>query len=95
MKRKMSKKHQLMAYVLSTDADLNRDKNITQKEIGKLFNVSQSTVAQAIKETKLQMRINELEKDLSEAKNNILKMNEAKQLEIPADSIGAEYKRKP
>ena len=51
MKKKMSDKHKLMAYVLSTDVDLNRDKNITQKEIANLFGVSQSTVSQAIKES--------------------------------------------
>ena len=49
MKKKMSDKHKLMAYVLSTDADLNRDKNITQGDIADLFGVSQPTVAQAVR----------------------------------------------
>ena len=45
MKKKKSDTHKLMAYVLSTDADLNREKNITQEKIADLFGVSQSTVA--------------------------------------------------
>ena len=32
MKSKMNQKQKLMAYVLSTDADLNSNKNITQKK---------------------------------------------------------------
>lgn len=94
MKQKMTDKHKLMAYVLSTDADLNRDKNITQEDIGRLFGVKQSTVAQGIKEAKLRLRINELEKELSEVKGEVLQMEGIEMLELPS-GIDPEYKRKP
>ena len=73
---------------------LNSNKNITQKKIGELFNVSQSTIAHSIKETRLQLRIHELEKELSQAKSDVIEMKEVKQLGIP-DFIEPEYKQKP
>ena len=94
MKSKMNQKQKLMAYVLSTDADLNSNKNITQKKIGELFNVSQSTIAHSIKETRLQLRIHELDKELSQAKSDVIEMKGVKQLGIP-DFIEPEYKQKP
>ena len=92
MKPKMSEKHKLMAYVLSTDADLNRHKNITQSEIAKILGVSQSTVAQSIKEVKFRRRIDELEKELSQAKKEVIK--EVDTLQLP-ENIDPKYKRKP
>ena len=94
MRQKMTDKHKLMAYVLSTDADLNREKNITQGEIGKLLGVSQSSVAQGIKEARLSLRINELEQQLSQAKSEVMQLEGIDSLELP-DHIDAEYKRKP
>ena len=94
MKSKMNQKQKLMAYVLSTDADLNSNKNINKKKIGELLNVSQSTIAHSIKETRLQLRIHELEKELSQAKSDVIEMKEVKQLGIP-DFIEPEYKQKP
>ncbi|MBU5680137.1 hypothetical protein [Blautia sp. MSJ-9] len=94
MKQKLGPKHRLMAYVLSTDADLNSNKNITQKEIGHLFGVSQSTIAQAVKETKLQLKIHELEEELSQAKSDVVEMEDVKKLGIP-DFVESKYKRKP
>lgn len=93
-KKKMSKKQKLIAYVLSTDADLNRDKNITQKEIGGVLGFSQSTIAQNLKETKYQMRIRELENELSSIKNEIPKIEGIEVLALPSD-IDSEYKHKP
>lgn len=93
MKQKMSDKHKLMAYVLSTDADLNREKNITQEDIANLFGVSQPTVAQAVKEAKLRLRINELEQELSQVKGEVLQMDKIEVLGLPSD-IDSQYKRK-
>ena len=90
----MTDKHKLMAYVLSTDADLNREKNITQGEIGKLLGVSQSSVAQGIKEARFRLRINELEQQLSQAKSEVMQLEGIDSLELP-DHIDTEYKRKP
>ncbi len=94
MKKKMSDKHKLMAYVLSTDADLNRDKNITQGDIADLFGVSQPTVAQAVKEAKLRLRINELEQELSQAKGEVMRLEGIDALQLP-ENIDSQYKRKP
>ena len=94
MEKKMNDKQKLMAYVLSTDVDLNSNKNITQKEIGNIIGVSQPTVAQCIKEVKYWVTIKELQQELSDAKNEIIQMDEVKTLELPS-KIGLEYKRKP
>lgn len=93
MRKKMTDKHQLMAYVLSTDADLNAEKNITQKKIAKLFGMSQTAVSQGIKEAKLKLKINELQKELSTIKGEVLNMNGINTLELPS-KINSEYKRK-
>lgn len=89
----MSENHKLMAYVLSTDADINQTKNITQTAIANLFGVSQSTVAQAIKEAKLRVRIHELEQQLSPVKEELLQLDGIETLELPEikDTV---YKRK-
>lgn len=94
MKKKMSDKHKLMAYVLSTDVDLNRDKNITQKEIANLFGVSQSTVSQAIKESIIRQRIHELEKELSVAKGEVMQLDGIEVLQLP-ENVDPKYRRKP
>lgn len=94
MKKKMSDKHKLMAYVLSTDADLNRDKNITQDDIANLFGVSQPTVAQAVKEAKLRLRISELEQELSQAKWEVMQLEGIDTLQLP-ENVDSQYKRKP
>ncbi len=93
MRKKMTDKHKLMAYVLSTDADLNREKNITQGEIAGLFGVSQPSVAQGIKEAKLRLRINELEQELSQIKGEVMQLEGIDTLALPED-IDYEYKRK-
>lgn len=94
MRKKMNDKQKLMAYVLNTDVDLNRNKNITQAEIANIFRVSQPTVAQGIKEAKYRVAINELQQELSYVKNEIMQMDEAKTLELPS-KVDSQYKRKP
>lgn len=94
MGNKMSDKHKMMAYILSTDIDLNSNKNITQKEIAKLFGVSQSTIAQAIKEAKFRVQINQLQKELSMLKKEIPKLDGIDALQLPA-KIDSKYKQKP
>lgn len=93
MKRKMTDKHKMMAYVLSTDADLNANKNISQKEIGDIFGVAQSTIAQSNKETALKLQNLQLQKQLSEAKQEILKLEGIRNLSLP-DNCNDEYHRK-
>lgn len=93
MRTKMNDKKKLMSYILSTDADLNREKNITQTEIASLFGVSQPTVAQAIKESRMRLEIGKLQRELSELKGEILEMDGIDALGLP-NNIGAEYKRK-
>lgn len=92
-KKRMNQKQKLIAYVLSTDEDLNRNKNITQQEIGDILGFSQSTIAQNIKETRYQIRINQLEKELSTVKGEILQMKGIEALDLPSD-INLEYKHK-
>lgn len=67
MKKKLSDKKMMMAYVLNKDPDFDCSMN----KIGKLFNVSQSTISNAIKEVKYQRTIYDLSKQLKDAKNEI------------------------
>jgi len=93
-KKRINQKQKLIAYVLNTDIDLNRNKNITQQEIADILGFSQSTIAQSIKETKYQLRINQLEKELSIIKGEILQMEGIEVLDLPSD-INPNYKHKP
>ncbi len=93
MRKVMDDKKKMMSYVLSTDADLNREKKITQKEIAALFGVSQSTIAQAIKESRMRLEIGELQRRLTELKGEILEMEGIDVLGLPND-VRNEYKRK-
>ena len=78
---------------MNTDVDLNKNHNITQKEIAKLFNVSQSTIATAIKEAKMRIEIDNLTKELSKVKGEVLKLDNIKTFQLP-DNIDKIYKRK-
>lgn len=93
-KKRMDQKQKLIAYVLSTDQDINSYKNVTQKEIADILGFSQSTIAQNIKEVKYKMRIYQLEDKLSEIKREIFQMEEMKVLDLPSD-IKSEYRHKP
>lgn len=94
MKQKMSEKHKLIAYVLKTDVDFNSNKNITQSKIADLLGVSQSTIAQSIKEVKLRLRFHELEKELSQMKKEVRQLEGIDSLQLP-ENINPKYKRKP
>ena len=97
MKKKLNDKQKLMAYVLNTDADLNANGRITQSKIGDLFEVSQPTVAQAIKDVRHKIEITNLQNELLEAKRALIEeQNNANfvDLDFP-DSYSDEYKRLP
>ncbi len=93
-KEKMNQKQKLIAYVLNTDADLNRNKNITQKEIGNILGFSQSTIAQNIKEIRYQSRINELKEELSRIKREVLLDEKYETLDLPLN-VEPKYEHKP
>lgn len=95
MKKKMTDKHKLMAYVLSTDSDLNKSKKITHKDIGEMFGVNQSTVSLGIKDAKAMIKINNLENELSAVKGELLQLRNNEQLQLPSDIsiMDDEYKR--
>ena len=97
MKRKLTDKQKIMAYVLSTDADLNSSKKITQEEIGSLFNVSQPTIAQAMKDVRHKMEIADLQNELLQAKRDLIEERNKgnySDMELPF-SYSNEYKRLP
>lgn len=97
MQKKMNEKQKIMAYVLNTDADINANQRITQAKIGDLFGVSQSTVAQAMKDVRHKMEVNNLKNELFEAKRTLIMMhNQGKCSDIDFDSsCSEEYKRLP
>lgn len=74
MSRKLSVKHSAVAYLL------NRELNYSQSEIATLMKVSQSTVSNMIKEFEYQNQIQNLQRELDEARqiiaaNNLLPDN--------------------
>ncbi len=73
MKKKMGPKHNFIAFILKTDADLNYDNNITQRKIGNVLGVSQSTISRSLKDTKNDLRIFELEREISQLKGEAIK----------------------
>jgi len=64
LKKKMSDKKKLMAYVLNKDEDFS----YSMDKISQLMDVSQSTISTSIKEVTLKKKIYDLENELSEAK---------------------------
>ncbi len=93
MKKKMTDKHKLMAYVLTNDAELNANKNITQAEIAGIFGVSQSTIALSNKETALRLRNNQLQNELNQAKHDIQELQAIQELPLP-DNLSDQYQHK-
>lgn len=73
MKKKMGPKHNFIAFLLKTDAELNYDNNITQRKIGNVLGVSQSTISRSLKDTKNDLRIFELEREISQLKGEAIK----------------------
>ena len=93
-KKRMNQKQKLIAYVLNTDADLNRNKNITQREIADILWYTQTTIAQNNKDTNNQITKNQFQKELSENKAEIPQMKGIEVLNLPSD-MDSEYKHKP
>lgn len=63
----MTDKKKLLSYVLNQDPDLK----IPQIRIAQTFEVTQPTIATAIKEVKYQKQINDLQKQLDSARQYI------------------------
>lgn len=93
MKKKMTDKHKLMAYVLTNDAELNANKSITQSEIADIFGVSQSTIALSNKETALRLQNNQLQNELNQAKHDIQELQAIQELSLP-DNLSDHYQHK-
>ncbi len=62
---KMSDRHKMMAYVLY------REFGYRQGAIGQLMGVSQSTIANAVKEVSFRLTIQNLERELQEARREL------------------------
>ena len=60
--KKISEKHQAMAYVL------NKEFNYSMSKIGELMGVSQSTISNGIKDFKYRLKIENLENELIDAR---------------------------
>lgn len=71
MKKKMSDKKKLMAYVLNKDDDFD----CSMTKIADLLGVSQSTVSTSVKEIGLKKRIMDLETELRETKKILINEN--------------------
>ena len=74
MKKKLTEKHKMLAYIMKNDPDISYNKNITQKEIADLFGVSQSTISQGIKDMGQKIQINNLQKQVASLKGEALNM---------------------
>jgi predicted transcriptional regulator len=72
MKRKLSEKKKMMAYVLSTDSEFE----YSQKKISNLMDVSQSTVSNAIKDVKHLKEVYDLKNELAMAKSKLVEQYE-------------------
>lgn len=68
MKKKMTDKHKMMAYVLNKDEDFN----FPMKKIGDMMGVSQSTVSNSVKEVEFRNEIHNLKIELDEAKTQLI-----------------------
>lgn len=97
MRKVLNDKQKLMAYVLNTDADLNANGRITQSKIGDLLKVSQSTVAQAIKDVRHKLEVNSLQNELFETKRELIEARnngDYTDIDLPV-SYSEHYKRLP
>ena len=65
MSRKLDLRHAAVAYLL------NKELGYNQSEIGKLMKTSQGTISNMIKEFEYESKINNLQKELSEARQII------------------------
>jgi predicted XRE-type DNA-binding protein len=68
MKRKLNEDQKLMAYVLNK----NEKFRFTMKKIAVLFDVSQPTISNAIRDTSYQTKMKNLKKELESMENRII-----------------------
>lgn len=68
MKSKLNARQKFMVYVLNTDDDFNK----SQTDIAKFMNISQSTVSNAIRDTRHLLELKELKSELNEAKQLLI-----------------------
>lgn len=73
VKKALSDKEKMMAYLFSKDPDVVK---YSTKKIGEIFNVSQSTAWNAVKEVATARKIYDLETELSETKKQLLQYKE-------------------
>lgn len=62
------KEQEALCYIVSTSKYLNYKKHITQKELGEMLGVSQSTIARRKKDATYKVRIKQLESENRELK---------------------------
>ncbi|BCC15139.1 hypothetical protein [Bacillus cereus] len=74
MRKKLSDKKKLMAYILNKDEDFN----YTMEKIGKMMDVSQSTISTAIKEVTFRKQIQDLQTELNATKAMLTDSNDYK-----------------
>ncbi len=67
MKRLMTEKHQLMAYVL------NKIFHYTMSDIANLMKVSQSTISNAIRDVEYRRTIQDLQDELDRTQNELIR----------------------
>lgn len=72
MRQKFTDKHKMLSYIMMNDPTVRQNKVITQKELATLFGVSQSTVANGIKDISYKIEINKLQKQLASFRNEAL-----------------------
>lgn len=77
MKIKMTEKHKVMAYIL------NKEMGYTMSSIAELMKVSQSTISIAIKEVKYRLQIQNLERELIEARRSLQTLGYKEEQIIP------------
>lgn len=80
MKQKMTDKHKLMAYLL------NKEMGYSMTAIAQLMKVAQSTISLSIKEVEFRKTISNLETELYEAKQALLKLGYAEPIILPPNS---------
>lgn len=85
MKAKLTNKQKQMAYVLNKDEDFG----FSMQKIGNLFDTSQSTISNAIKDIKHQIEVNSLKLELAETKRYLIEVQkiEPKPIYIDVDAI--------
>lgn len=82
MKAKLTNKQKQMAYVLNKDDDFG----FSMKKISTLFDTSQSTISNAIKDINHQIEVNNLKQELAETKRILIEEKNIKPREAYIDT---------